>query len=464
MPRTLLLLLLAYAIASHARAQEDAPPTPAPVVVYTGVDASPIAAKQATTLVELLTDGATVPDAPVHIDTLFPDGQLGVVGAEAWESCHGPAVSAEDFGARVEALYKATTHLEDTAGQADALRAAQACLTEPAATSDLARVPFLEGVTAYGDGDVEAAQAAFADVFVIDPKYSWDPEYPPDAQLAFANAGTGVLRLGLTGIQVVAPAGAEVWIDGHPSGLDEPAHVIPGRHLVQLRAAPDQTLVSAVVVAPADATTVVLSGSGLAGDEGPAEGLTGINAALVAADEPAIDWFVQLWPTVAAWSWDAEAGAVQAREVPPTAAAAVFGKGETLADQRQRKSRVLPAVIGVGVGTIVAGAVIAGASGRKAAGMAADAENGMPFAHPDDDDPTDEQRANTDAFNSARGTAGVGFGLMVAGGVALAISIPMKLKLDRANRQTDVTVAAVLEPPAPGSDVPGGFGFRVSFR
>jgi hypothetical protein len=464
MPRTFLLLLVACALAGYARADEEAQPPRERVVVYTGVEASTIAAQQATTLVELLTDGATVPEAPIHIDALFPDGQLGVVGAETWESCQGAALSAEAYGAMVEALYKATTHLEDTTGQADALLASQACLTEPAATADLARVPFLEGVTAYGDGDVDAAQAAFADVFVIEPQYAWDPEYPPDAQLAFANAGTGVLRLGLTGIQVVAPAGAEVWIDGHSAGLDEPAHVIPGRHLVQLRPAADQPLLSAVVVAPADATTVVLSGVGLGAPEGPVEGLTAINAALVGADAPAVGWFVQLWPTVAAWSWDASAGVVQEEEVPPTAAAAVFGAGETLTEQRERKSRFLPAVIGVGVGTLVAGAVIAGASGRKAAGMAADAEAGMPFAHPDDDDPTDEQQANTDAFNSARGTAGVGVGLMAAGGVALAISIPLKIKLDRANQPTDVTVAAVLEPPAPGSDVPCGFGLRVSFR
>lgn len=464
MPRTFLLLLVACALAGQARAEEAAPPAAAPMVVYTGVEASPVAAKQATTLVELLTDGAMVPTAPIHVDVLFPGGQLGVVGAGARETCQGPPVSADAYTATVEALYKATTHLEDTTGQADALRASQSCLTEPANPGDLARVPFLEGVTAYGDGDVEAAQAAFADVFVIDPQYAWDPEYPPDAQLAFANAGTGVLRLGLTGIQVVAPAGAEVWIDGHPSSLDEAAHVIPGRHLVQLRAGAGQALVSVIVFAPAEETTVVLSGTGLDAEEGPAEGLTAINAALVAAGTPAVDWYVQLWPTVAAWSWDAEAGVVQEQEVPATAAAAVFGSGETLAEQRQRKARVLPAVIGVGVGTIVAGAVIAGASGRKAAGMAADAESGMPFAHPDDGAPTDQQQGNTDAFNSARATAGVGVGLMVAGGVALAISIPMKLKLDRANRQTDVTIAAILEPPAPGSDVPGGFGFRVSFR
>ncbi len=482
MTRAFLLLLMSCALTIPAGADEEtAEQTPADavepaaevgeqeatepslVVVYTGVEPSPVAAGQAGSLVEILTGGRTPVATPLHREEVFPGDNLEVYGAEH-QLCEGPPWTGATYRDRVYRLYQATTQLEDTTGQADKLRDSQACLTDPADTAELARVPFLAGVTAFGDGDKEAAQAAFADVFTIDPDYEWDPEYPPDAQLAFANAGTSVMRKGFTTLQVVAPTGALLWIDGRQSNAAAPIQVIPGRHLVQVRSSADRPIRGVVVDVPVGDTAMVLSPAGLGAEAGPELGLTAINGARQAAGAPTIDWFVQLWPTLAAWSWDTEDAALVTENVPPSAAATVFGTGPSLEEKRARSDRAVPVVVGAGVAMVVAGAVLTGAGGNKADGIAGQVEDGLPFAHPDDPAPTDEQQANTDAFNRARTTAGVGVGLMAAGGVALGITIPLKIRMDRANRDADVSVSAVLEPPLPGQQAPAGFGLRVTIR
>jgi hypothetical protein len=473
MTRAFVLLLVSCALVGPARADEEAIPAepieeaaaePSLTVVYSGVDPGPVAAGQAGALVEILTGGKGTVATPIHHEEMFPGGGIEVHGAPVHQLCEGPPVTAATYRDRVYRLYQATTQLQDTTGQADKLKANQACLTDAADPAELARVPFLQGVTAFGDGDTEAAQAAFTEVFVIDPDYAWDPEYPPDAQLAFANAGTAAMRLGFTDLRVEAPLGAQLLIDGRPSSPTGALQVIPGRHLVQLRAAADQPMRGAVIDVPAEGGALVLSLAGLDSADGPQASMSAINGARQDTDAETIDWFVQLWPTLAAWTWDPQTRTVGTENVPPSAAATVFGTGPTLADKRARKSRTVPIVMGAGAALVVAGAVITGASSNKANGITSQVEEGLPFVHPDDAAPTDEQQANAEAFNRARTTAGVGVGLMAAGGVALGITIPLKIRLDRAEKEADVSVSAMFDAPLPGEQAPSGFGLRVTIR
>ncbi len=458
-------LLIACVAATQAHADDTPSPRPTATVVYAGVEASTLAAGRAATLVELLTEGRVEPETPLQIDDLFAAGELGIHGAEDWEVCLGPPISPEAYAAQVEDLYGATTRLEDTSSRIHALEAAQTCLTGPAVPVDLSRVPFLEAVTAFGTGDVEGARAAFADVFVVNPDHTWDPEYPPDAQLLFANAGTRVLRRGLAHIRLVAPAGAELWVDGRTARLEEPAPVPPGRHLVQLRTAPEQPLLSVAVVVQPRETAAVLVRAAL-DKEAPQEGIAAINAALGETRSPTIDWYLQLWPTLAVWSWDERAAVLQPVEITAAIQAAITEDGEAVARRQQRLARALPALIGAGVAMTVAGTVLAGVGGGRASSMAADAEEDLPFVHPDDPAPTAQQQANTDAFENARTAAGIGVGLIALGGASLAVTIPWKVRLDRAPRVTDVTVSAVVWPPGEGPPAtsPGGFGVQVTFR
>jgi len=471
MTRVFALLVVSCAVGGVAWANEtgdevaiDEQVQPAVTVLYTGVDASPIAAGQATALVGLLSGSSTPPATALHVEETFPGFELQVFDTGPHQTCQATPLTVGTYRDRVEALYQATTQLEDTDDRATSLKVSQACLAEPADPTELARVPFLQGVTAFSDGDGDAAEAAFAEVFVIDPDYEWDPEYPPDAQLAFANAGTEVMRLGMAQLAVLALPGAELWIDGRSADPLRPIQVIPGRHLVQLRTATNQPIRGVVVEVPADDGAQIISPATLGDPSGPDVGLAALNTAREIAGEPTIDWFVQLWPTLTAYSWDKTTASVNAVSIPPSVAATVFGTGPSLADSNERRARALPVVVGVGASMVVAGAVLAAVGGNEAQGIASNVEAGMPFVHPDDTAPTAEQQANTNAFNRARNAAGVGVGMMAAGSVALAITIPMKIKLERGRREADVAVSAVIGPPQSGHDLPSGFGIRVTIR
>ncbi len=152
--------------------------------------------------------------------------------------CLGEPLSAELYAAELQRLYEQTVAMAESEIQFQQVRRAQACLTAVVPAADLARPSFLDGATAFSDGRLDDALAAFEEVFVVDPQHAWDDEYPPPAQHSFIDASASALRRPRATVRVMAPAGGEAWLDG-VAMTGEDLEIVAGRHLVQVRPAED---------------------------------------------------------------------------------------------------------------------------------------------------------------------------------------------------------------------------------
>ena len=422
-------------------------------VLYGGVEPGEEAAVQAARLAGLLATPGGQQLAVTHLDENVPAGDLIAAGTEESRSCAGDPVSADAYRASLDDLYLATTELRDTAPLIETTEASVPCLSEPVAPTDLARLPFLLGVVAHCDGDKEAATSAFERVFALDSSYEWNPEYPPDAQLCFANAGISMMRAERVPLRLVLPDGASAWVDGQPLEQGLEVQVVPGEHLVQVQAGVNGPL-HGLVVGVAQEGATVLSRAVL--DPTSPNFTTAIELLLASAEPPEL--VVWLAPELAAWERDADTGQFRPRSIPPRADAVVFGEPET---GKPSRSAALPVLLGAGGATALAGALIAAFSGRDMSAIRADAEAGeLPFAHPDDPDPTDQQLANKADFDRARTGVGVGVGLAAMGGAAMVISIPVGIQQSKHR----VSVAAAVDAPQDGSTSPEGFHLVLTIR
>ncbi len=448
-------------------AEEGAEPEPEGAhAAFLGGDEG--AAARVAEALALLNPPVSLADTPRPLGELLPPGQLTAVGVAASTSCAGEPRTALEYQGLADELYRRSLALEDTAPVEAEIRAAQACLSEPLPPSVLARPVFLEAMIRYGEGRMEEADAAFRELFTLHGSYPWDDDYPPEAQVRFAGAMTAVAGGPTARLEFVAVEAASLWVDGVPhdpaaGGIELPA----GRHVVQLTSRGGQGARAVVVDLAAGEDGLVVDPEAL---DPSAEGYGGqldrVVAALHAAEARgagrAPDYLVDLTAAPALFAWD---GASLAEvKLPRRAAAALAGPGTVAPDDGTatvRKPGAGPVLIGAGLAAVVAGGVLTGVSaGRMNDIDAAVLAGELPYAHPDDPDPTEEMLANQQSFLRARGGAGAGVGLMVGGGVAAAIGIPLTLK---GKRSATVAAAPLWTPAghAPGLD---GVAFSISFR
>jgi len=429
-----------------------------PQALYWGAEPGPDAAGRAAASLALLADPVALDHPPAHLHEVVPPGELTVLGAET-ASCEGDPVDAVTYRGWIDELYKASTELEDTSSIIERLRSAQPCLAEPIDRADMTRFSFLRGVIAFGDGDKEAATAAFDELLAIDPGYPWDPEYPPDVQLVFANAATRSAQAAKAAVRFAVPEETGLWMDGRAVD-DREMEAGPGLHLVQVRGAGSDPFAGRMIhLAPAGEAIVIAPG-GLEvtdADALPLE-LLGALAAATSADH-----LVLLGPEPRIWARDAETGGLVAVELTPAARTAALGKKPK--KTRRSPPGAAPILTGVGAGMLVCGAIVAGVASTDMAEIRTGVEAGeIPYAHPDDDDPTPTQLANKADFDQSRIAAGVGVGLLITGGATLAISIPVGIAGKRKDRQVSLTARALARPPAPGQTFGPVDGFQLSLN
>lgn len=177
-------------------------------------------------------DGPRPDDAvPTPIEQLAerPPASLG---GGAVEACAGEPVASEAWWRSAEAARGELLYMNEAAalGLADDAIAATACLDEPAAPERLARLVFWRGLANHYLGRPEAARADFVWARTVDPDLTWNADLGDDGRDTF-DAAPPTARARLSW---VAPGYSEATLDGHP--VEQGVEVVPGSHLLQLRA------------------------------------------------------------------------------------------------------------------------------------------------------------------------------------------------------------------------------------
>ena len=210
--------------------------------------------------------------------------------------------------------------------------------------------------------------AAFAQAFAVVPDFPWDPQYTPRAQALFLDARDGVNRAARARVGVVAGLNTLVWVDGRLS--DEPlagVELRPGRHLVQVRRPADLVPRGVVVDVAGEGDVLVVDPAGMARegeqDDGFAERLRAVLGAMASDTAGQLDHVVSLGSPEEVFRWSGDSGLLLPLSGP--------GAG---VDEAWRKARARVkghdggggALLGLGAGAAVVGAVLAGTSAARA--------------------------------------------------------------------------------------------------
>ncbi len=416
-----LVVLFTLVVTPAARADEPAPAR----AVYTGLPASADAASRVAGLLALLSPPVALDDSPVHLEAALGTDPFPVFGASGTACATGPR-DAASYQQELDALYRATLLALDVEPLIRRTVAMQACLTEPVDPASLARADFVEAVLAFADGDEEAARAAFRRVFAIDPHHPWDEEFPPDAQILFAQVATDVVRAERGSLTVIAGPGDRVWIDGRSVGAGTARADLPaGRHLVQVvpgDGGPTQTL--SLTTTP-DAAVAVGPGTATRDDLSPDEGAGLAQALSPRAEEGPVYLVALSGAEVLVWRAAVDGDGVD-RVSPPAAARAVVAGLVNLTPERIRARRTAAGVLlGSGAGLAVAGTLLAVLSRREAETLRAGVESGELGPFPCEGDPQPEEYELYRSWRSAGDRMGLGLALLGAGGGLMVASIPV---------------------------------------
>ena len=123
--------------------------------------------------------------------------------------------------------------------------------------------------------------------------------------------------------------------------------------------------------------------------------------------------------------------------------------------------KAVPVTLGVGAAMLVAGVVITGVASKKMNDMTAAVEAGeVPYPHPDAAVYTDAQLDNEQQFGTYRSAGSLGVALMAAGGVTMAVSIPLVV----AGKRQQMTLAAAFDPGSPDRPDARGVMFTLGVR
>jgi len=233
----MVLGVLAAIPALRAAGTESEPTADIPEVVYAGVPDSDAGREQATALVRTVAPQYAAA-GPLHLATLFGSAEPGTWNLTVAARCAGNPVAPAAYRAGLDELIRAYQMVEDTAAPAGRLQAQWSCLSAPVTTAELARAPLYRGLGAAADERWDEARAAFREVLVLDPSAAWDDDLEPRAKSCFADAKLELAEVSRARLRVLAPAGAEVWIDGAAEADPWGGRLVtPGAHLVQVREA-----------------------------------------------------------------------------------------------------------------------------------------------------------------------------------------------------------------------------------
>jgi hypothetical protein len=449
----LVMLLAAWTCVAQARAAE-LPRGASVTAVYLGEADEPEAAARAAQTLALLSPPVRLSSPPTHLDQLVTPGAISVRGAQETVECSSDPISAEAYRAEVQSLYQSMWAMGDTRPAVQRIKASQACLTEVVGAGELARVSFLEGVVEFSDGNDQEAFGAFKEALALQPMMPWDADFAPDAELRFANAATELSREPLGSLRVIVPAQSEVQVDG--TRLETPREglgVAAGRHLVQIRATPEGALRNVVIVVTAEATAMVVDPAALE----PANQPPGVweEAVALLLDQtaresgiPAPTYLVRLGKSPAVWVVQAETQKLTPVVLTKVAISAAAGEpASTGAKGNRGLHPAAPVLVVTGSALAVVGAIVASASW----GQYETVRQELAAA-----ETADEYWAAmpTDSWLAAR-TAAIngGLGLVVAGGVTMAIAIPVGVATSHATRQVTVGASLLFDDPreSPGS-------------
>jgi len=454
-------------------ARGDDPHTPA--VVYTGLPASPDAAGRIASLMALLDPPVPLDSPPVHLATLLAQAELTAFGAPG-ATCDEERRDAGAYQRELDELYRATLMADDVDPLIRRAVDMQACLVEPVDPRALARADFVEAVLAFAEGDEQRAREAFTRVFAIDPHHPWDDEFPPDAQILFAQVATDVVRTRHAPVRVLAAPGDEVWIDGLKAGSGGASvELAAGRHLVQvIGAVGGPTLAISLVTREGEPAAVVAPAVSERGDLTETEAAALASALAGGQDGGTVHLVAVADPALWVWRVTPDSPHPVALATPPVARSVVAGL-VGLSVERIRSRRVAAGVLlGAGAGLTVAGALIAGIAGDEARTLHDGVESGElgPFPCEGHPDPGSFELYNT--WKSAGDRARLGVGLLAAGGTMMVVAIPVGAV--GAGRRHTVSLGGYLVPdprgwaaasPADGRGVMpllGGVRIRIEGR
>jgi len=266
-------------------------------------------------------------------------------------------------------------------------------------------------------------------------------------------------------VDVVAGDAASLWIDGGPRDRAAgPFQVPAGRHVVQMMGADGVVRAVALELAADEAGLVVDPASLAPGKQDFTARIGQVVEAMQAAEASgrgtAPDYLVVMTDPGEIWAWDPDGGALVPVKGSRKVAAAL--SGATVAPEK-RGPGAGPVLIGAGIGAALLGGVLTGVSAGRMDDITEAVEAGeLSYAHPLDPEPTETQLANRQTFLKARTGAGIGTGLMIAGGVTAAIGIPVSVLGKR-----EATVGtSLLWAPAAGDAPPtlDGFAITLSIR
>jgi len=449
---------------------------PGPRVVYAGAEDEPGSAGQVAAMMALLKPPVMVGEPPVHVDRMFPPGQLVVLGPAETAACFDGPMDLDTYQASLKELYQAAMALEETRPLIQRIKRSQPCLTEPIEPQELAQVSFMEGVVEFGDEHVQAAESAFSEVFAIEPAYPWDKQYSPDTQLCFANASTQMIQRERAVLQIVVPAQGQVWLDGRPlsSPMDE-NQVAPGRHLLQFRASPDADMRATVVELGDAAHTIIVEPTALVRDEEKDPGFLEASRVvfnyLEGADEMgAPDYLVSLAPTPLVWHYEAEEQLLVPVEISNAAVATALGNGISgTAVRRPGPSPVTPVLVAVGVALVAAGGVTAGLMTKEIRDfnhcVEQPEECGDGALYPFEET---EGNALYGEWIGMTRQAYTGYALLAAGGAMLAVSVPIGIISARQNQKISLSASLRTNPDSRGEpfrpDTIDGFHFSLTVQ
>ena len=331
-----------------------------PKVVYAGVPDTDAGRELATALVRTVAPQYAA-NKPVHLATLLGSGELGTWNLAGAQPCAVDPVDPTAYRASLDELVRAYQMVEDTAAPADQLQAQWSCLSAPVTTAELARAPLYRGLGAAADERWDEAREAFREVLVLDTSSAWDDDLEPRAKSCFADAKLELAEVSRTRLRVLAPAGADVWIDG--AGVLAPWEgrlVTPGAHLVQVRAAPSDPLAGIVVGTGGEGDGIVVLQAALEPAAFPHAGyhecMTALLEAMTTSGNGAPTLFVLLGPVPAVIR--ADGTAVISRQGPD-------------------RTRVAGGVLmGAGAAVAAGGAALAGSSWSERQRLDADAATG----------------------------------------------------------------------------------------
>lgn len=460
---TILPLLLTALVPCRSLAQDTTG-----TAAYTGAQATPDAAGRVAEMLSMLQPPVVLAEVPVHLDTLVAPEGLHAYGAKG-RGCAGSRVDPGTYRGELAGLTDAVWEVEELAPVFERARANQRCLDGPVAPVELARVSFIEGVMAFETGETDAALAAFAGVFAVDPSFPWDGQFGPGAEATFeeqrsqaASASPGTLR-------VAAAEGASIWLDGRP--VADPLGGMPvaaGEHLVQVAPSGGGAASLSVRVEPQQ-TVLVVDGSALAfdpaGDPGFAGRLVRILTPVLAALDSAVDarspgHLVSLADGGRAWRWDAEAAALVELNLPKAAKVALLPPVE---GGKKVPGPGMAILLAVGGGMVAGGTAVAAVTSKDLTEFNADVEAGVLWPFPGAGEANPESFPLYVQWKEKRKTLGVGYGLIAIGGAAMVASIPVGILTARPAKQ-QVALGVTVMPRSDGAPGPGGVAFTLSLR